>query len=289
MPNWSISVLGDSSLHFSGSGRCELPASGWSLIGLLLCRPGHRANRAQLAAALWPDKDENGARHCLATTLWRFKQASRHRAAPVVTEGDTLRLPPNAWIDSEAFALRVMRARDQRNSVTRPGRAKLLRAGLRLYRGHFLGESFAEWALLERERLACLRLDALYDLATIEAEDGNWEAAVGAARLLCAIEPLREDGHRLLMKAYAATGNRALALQQYRRCIEVLGRELAVDPMPETTALARALADARPPAPPPIRQVGSALTALVATRATLVEAIGSIDAAIRASKPEPVP
>lgn len=289
MPNWSISVLGDSSLLFSGSGRCELPASSWPLIGLLVCRPGYRANRAHIAAALWPDKDENGARHCLATALWRFKQASCHHAVPVVADGDTLCLAPNAWIDSQAFASRVIRALDRRNSVTRPERVKLLRAGLRLYRGHFLGDTFAEWALLERERLACLRLDALYDLAKIEAEDSNWEAAVGAARLLCTIEPLREDGHRLLMKAYAATGNRALALRQYHRCVEVLGRELAVDPMPETAALARALADAPTPAAPPIKQVGSALTALVATRATLVEAIGSIDAAIRASKPETVP
>lgn len=285
MPNWSISVLGHASLLFSGSGRCEIPASVWPLIGLLLCQPGYRANRAQIAAALWPDNDEDAARHCLATALWRFKRALRRQGAPVEVEDDTLRLARHSWVDAEAFALRVTRALEPRSATPRAVRAKLLRTGLRLYRGQFLGDILAEWALLERERLACLRLDALHALATLEAEDGNWDAVVGPARLLCGIEPLREDGHRLLMEAYAATGNRALALRQYRLCADILERELAVDPMPETLALARRLAGSPAPAPT-IETGGAAFTALVATRATLVETIGSIDAAIQASQAE---
>jgi len=287
LPNWSISVLGHSSLFLSGSGRCEIPASVWPLIGLLLCQPGYRANRSQIAATLWPDKDEDGARHCLATALWRFKRALRRESAPIEAEDDNLRLARRVWIDSGAFAMRITRALESRTAATRSVRAKLLRTGLRLYRGQFLGEMLAEWALLERERLACLRLDALYALAKLEAEVGNWEAVVAPARLLCGIEPLREDGHRLLMEAYAATGNRALAIRQYRLCAEILERELAVDPMPETTALVRQLAGS-PTLTAAIDAGGAAFAALVATRATLVETIGSLDAAIEASQVEMV-
>ena len=285
LPNWSISVLGHASLLFSGSGKCEIPASVWPLIGLLLCQPGYRANRGQIAAALWPDKDDEGARHCLGTAIWRLRRALGRDDAPVEAEDDTLRLAPHLWVDAEAFALRVTRALEPRGAMPRPVRAKLLRTGLRLYRGEFLGDMLAEWALLERERLACLRLDALHALATLEAEDGHWEAVVAPARLLCGLEPLREDGHRLLMEAYAATGNRALALRQYRLCAEILERELSVDPMPETSALARRLAGSPPP-PPVIETGGAAFTALVATRATLVDTIGSIDAALEASQAE---
>ncbi len=284
MPNWSISVLGDASLVLSGSGRREIPASGWPLIGLLLCQAGHRAHRAQIAAALWPDHDEERGRHCLATALWRFKRAFRSEGTLIEAEDETLRLARPLWVDAEAFAIRVTRALDLRHAASRSMRARLLRAGLRLYRGQFLGDLLSEWVLLERERLACLRLDGLHALATLEAESGNWDAALAPARLLCAVEPLREDGHRLLMEAYAATGNRGLALRQYRLCADILGRELSVDPMPETCALARRLAGSRSAGP--AIEPGLAVSALVATRATLVATIGSIDAALEASQAE---
>lgn len=223
MPNWSISVLGHASLLFSGSGRCEIPASVWPLIGMLLCQPGYRANRAQIAAALWPDNDEDAARHCLATALWRFKRALRRQGAPVEVEDDTLRLARHSWVDAEAFALRVTRALEPRGTTPRAVRAKLLRTGLRLYRGQFLGDILAEWALLERERLACLRLDALHALhalATLEAEDGNWDAVIGPARLLCGIEPLLERGAvEIVLEAFEPTPVPIHALWQENRLV----------------------------------------------------------------------
>jgi len=50
-------------------------------------------------------------------------------------------------------------------------------------------------------------------------------------------EPLREDVHRLLMLAYAHSGNRAKAVAQYRQCEHILDKELGVAPMPETQEL----------------------------------------------------
>src|SRR5262249_16888554 len=56
-----------------------------------------------------------------------------------------------------------------------------------------------------------------------------------------AIEPLQEGVHRTLMRLYAKNGRPALALRQYQACVDVLQRELQVEPEAETQALYREL------------------------------------------------
>lgn len=51
-------------------------------------------------------------------------------------------------------------------------------------------------------------------------------------------EPWREEVHRTLIQLYLAQGYRAQALRQYELCRRVLRKELGVEPMAETQALA---------------------------------------------------
>jgi DNA-binding SARP family transcriptional activator len=277
---WILSVLGSTSVAFSGTGRAAVPAASWSLIGFLLCQPGMRASRGQVATLLWPDNDEQASRHRLATLLWRLKRSLAGHERLVDIADETLRLHQQVWIDAHAFSRRATRALDPAAMLSRQNRVHLLRQSLRLYQGPFLQGIYQDWALLERERLECLRLDALHALAQSEAEAQNWDEAVEAARLLCALEPLREDGHRILMQGYSAIGNRALALRQYRTCAELLASELGVEPMPQTKALEALLsgrATSSRPAHKPLED------ALVAARASLADTIGAIDAALAAN------
>jgi DNA-binding SARP family transcriptional activator len=57
-------------------------------------------------------------------------------------------------------------------------------------------------------------------------------------------DPLREEGHAVLIEAYGIDGSRSQAHRQYARLRAMLASELAADPLPETeaayrTALAR--------------------------------------------------
>ena len=61
--------------------------------------------------------------------------------------------------------------------------------------------------------------------------------AIDCARRILAADSLREEVHRELIGLYMASGQTASALRQYRVCEELLQRELAVAPMPETQAL----------------------------------------------------
>lgn len=240
MARWTIRLLGPPQLVLRGRRNVRVPLSPacWSVIGYLIAHDGNEVPRRNVAASIWPDQDEDSAKHCLATTIWRFKEAIKGHGLPIRISAGSLSLIRPLWTDHAAFERRASRLQWGESG---PPLARLRRAA-RLYRGPFLEGHDFEWLQLERERLHCRYLDTLYELANAEVAAGNWAAVISVARRLCQLEPLREDCHRLLMDAYARSGNRASALAQYCVCATTLERELAVEPSDETRALARRIA-----------------------------------------------
>jgi DNA-binding SARP family transcriptional activator len=66
---------------------------------------------------------------------------------------------------------------------------------------------------------------------------GDHHHAEVAARRLVRDDPLREDSHRLLIRTYLASGDRARAKRALVHLATLLADELSVDPSPETLAL----------------------------------------------------
>ncbi|MBX9815275.1 MAG: hypothetical protein K2X76_11285 [Sphingomonas sp.] len=253
MKRWRLMMLGSMLAAPVAGEAVTLPAGAWPLIGFLITHPHHEASREAVVAALWPDQPSETARKTLATLLWRIKAAFGD-ANPLIGRGErlALRRAGSLWIDALALDHRARRAAAAARSPSSPQARARLRRDLLALAGDFLPDHDAEWALIERERLRCLRLDALFALAKAEAGAEQWPAVVDICRALCAAEPLREDAQRLLMLGYAQTGNRALAIRQYARCAAMLAQELGIEPMPETRALHDRLANGdRADAPPP--------------------------------------
>ena len=95
------------------------------------------------------------------------------------------------------------------------------------YGGDLLEGTYDEWAIETRERLRDRYLDAL------ERSWGSWRRARGRRAIRCAErlvrhDPLREDGHRALMRLHDARGERAQALRTYHAYAAALQRELDV-------------------------------------------------------------
>jgi DNA-binding SARP family transcriptional activator len=102
----------------------------------------------------------------------------------------------------------------------------------------------------ERERLADRYEDALALVARQRFDEGDEDGARLAAERLIARDPLREEAHEVLIAVHGRTGSRSQVVRQYRRLCDVLDRELAEVPLPETdatyrTALARTIARSR--------------------------------------------
>ena len=105
-----------------------------------------------------------------------------------------------------------------------------------LYRGDLTSWSDIS-GLLERERLRALCLTTLARLADAHFELANYAEALKSAVRLLAVDPCREDAHRMAMRAYVRSGARAQALRQYNLCRVILKDEFDAVPEPATQAL----------------------------------------------------
>ncbi|ATY30891.1 AfsR/SARP family transcriptional regulator [Sphingomonas psychrotolerans] len=252
MAELALHLLGARIALGTAGAAIVLPSIGWSLIGSVLAAPHRRIGRSQLAAALWPDQDDEGARRCLATALWRLKQRLGTLNALLRIGKETIALAEDdaMWIDAIAFEHGVEAALDDPAKLDNAADRDALKQALGLYRGDFLEFSAVDAIVIERERLRALYLDAALELARACKRHGDWRTACELGRAICTVEPLREDAQRLLMEAMVACGNRAQAVQHYRGFERLLAEELAVRPMRETRELAASIARvAATPAP----------------------------------------
>lgn len=290
---WRISMLGAEAVQSWRGDKVDLPDNFWLLLGHLLANSRRRINRAQLAGELWPERSEESARHCLASALWRIRKLIPCFGDLLVSEGEglALRSRRDIWIDSLAFETRARQLLRQPELHDPASRARYKRT-ITSYTGDFLLGREGEAIAVERERLRALYLDAGYQLACTFARYGEWQDTLEICRSLCAAEPLREDVQRLLIEACLASGNRALAVQQYHGFARYLASELQVEPMAETRALISQIVAPPRTNPPhaeplpfdrlasPPRDAGEARSILLQARAQMVSTLSLIDSAL---------
>lgn len=197
--------------------------------------------RDELCFTFWPDvRDADSHRH-LSHLLSQLRQ-SLPLPAVVRSKNELIDLDSDLiWCDSAAFLPAC---------ASDGGDVKLLKQALELYRGPFMyGFSlpacpeFGNWVTAQRTQFERLYLDALSTVIDVEAKQANYNRAIFYARRYLRINGLAEDVHRLLMMLHLRAGDRPGALQQYERCVDVLKRELGIDPLPETRAVYRAIMD----------------------------------------------
>jgi DNA-binding SARP family transcriptional activator len=189
----------------------------------------------QVMTALWPESQPVKARASLHTAVYRLRKAAVSEL--VQHHGGVFRINDElvTRYDVREFERLVQAAL----SADKDRAADLLDGAVRLYSGPLLEGLESEWVQEERNRLAQRHLTALDHLIDAHAEAGRPKESIVAAELLLARDPLREDVHARVIRAYLRLGDRAAAQRQYGRCAGVLRDELGVDPGPELQALSR--------------------------------------------------
>jgi LuxR family maltose regulon positive regulatory protein len=197
-------------------------------------------SRDQIAAVLWPELPTSKVKATFHTTKFRLKRALGGQEV-LHFDGQSYQIHPDLdyWFDVEEFGRLLEGAGPGR-------RMERLQQAIALYQGDFLEDCYADWCLPTRERLRERCLEALYELAARLLAQRRYRQATHMLRRGLAMDDLRERFHRQLMRAYALSGRRSEALAQYRRCAEILERELGTAPSPETTALYQRILEGLP-------------------------------------------
>jgi DNA-binding SARP family transcriptional activator len=202
-----------------------------ALAALLALRPRPRLRDA-IAADLWPDFDGPSA-SSLRQALWLLRTgvtASGVEPDRILDVGpETLGIRADARIDLDAVAFESLASAGPQGAT----------AAIELYRGVLAEGLGHECFAADRERLSDLYEDVLASVGDARLATGDVAGAVDAATRLLLRDPLREEGHGVLIAAYGLTGSRSQVVRQYRRLCEILRDELAVPPLPETEAVYR--------------------------------------------------
>jgi DNA-binding SARP family transcriptional activator len=204
--------------------------------------------RDDLAGAVWGDAIPDAwdiALNTLISRLRSFLRPISERVPEVSIRGEvgryTLTLPTGVFVDAERArtglhaAETALRRRDCEAALSES------RVAMEIAARGFLGGEEAPWIEGQRRALADLRLHALE--CTVEAElmRGNPTIAEREAEQLLLLDPMRESGYRLLMRALEAGGNAAQVVRVMDDCRRRLREQGGVDPSRETERLFQAI------------------------------------------------
>ncbi len=227
-----ITLLGRFSIRTTTGQDVRIVARHAQALFTLLVLTRRPRTREAIATDLWPESMIT-ATGPLRQALYQLRTAlsSAGLDPDTMLEGDaeTLGIRPEAIssLDTDRFEACIA------DPACRAEMAVSLYAGdLAEGLGH---DCFAA----ERERLADRYEDALATVAAQRLTAGDIEGARQAAERLIGRDPLREEAHEVLIAAHGLIGTRSQVVRQYRRVREVLARELAERPLPETDATYR--------------------------------------------------
>jgi DNA-binding SARP family transcriptional activator len=251
MPSIEIHLLG--AFRVAVDGRA-VPDDRWRqrkaalLLQRLALEPSHRMHAEQLMEFLWPEGDGEGTRNSLHKTMHAIRGALEpdlRRPADshfLLTRGPEVILtaPERLWIDAQSFAAAA-------GAALKSGQPAAMEAAAALYESPLLpADPYEPWIADRREQLQTTFLKLLSELARAHQARGDSDRAIDVLSRILGADPANEPAHQALMRAYAASGRRQLAIRQYRDCCSALRRELDAAPDRSTVELYETIVGGEP-------------------------------------------
>lgn len=216
-----------------------------SLLAYLFLNRHTPQSRQYVAELLWPETNDAQARTNLRNLLYQLRTAWPDLESVLDVDRSALR-----WRDDVVITLDV----ETFQQAAQHDQLKTLDQFQRIYSGDLLPSLDDDWLTAPRENLHRLARTTLFQIAVNHAERNETMQAITAANALLQHDLTNEDGYRLLMRIYAATGQAALVEQTYQRCKETLAEESGSEPSPKTTLLIQQLRDGVTTTPKPVAQ-----------------------------------
>jgi DNA-binding SARP family transcriptional activator len=191
----------------------------WAVLALAVLSDRPLA-RGRVARLLFPDAGDP-----LAALRWALAELRRALGGSASMSGDPLviRLAEGTVVD----VLQVPGPGDIDLSGLPQLSAELL-AGMT-----FSGcDAFESWLLVERPRQAAAAEATIHEAVMMRLGTGRQREAVRFAAWLVELNPFEESHHTLLVRSFAASGDRTAALAAAESCEDLFRRELGSGPSP---------------------------------------------------------
>lgn len=239
LSNLEICMLGNPSITLNNKpimGSMSNKAA--ALLCYLVLNKDKMYSRDKLASIFWDSTSIETARYNLRYTLWSLRKildTDKKQIPVIVTYKDCCRINPDAVIYTDIFELEKLLEENLESKdsdiIENLDKAKSI------YKGEFLEgfyinkcPEFNDWVFFERERLQRKHFEVLYRLTKLYKSAGNYFKSIEILNDMLRINPLQEELYEELIKNYLELGDRGSALNQYKRCSNILRDELNISP-----------------------------------------------------------
>jgi LuxR family transcriptional regulator, maltose regulon positive regulatory protein len=203
---------------------------------LLFCLLAHPEGltKEQIGIHFWPDCSPEQLKTRFKNAIYRMRNALDQEV--ILFEDGIYQF--DASLDYEYDVELFLQHVEAGNATSDPAaQIEAYTLGLSYYGGAYMPDTEATWTYLERERLRHIYLETALLLAQLTFQAGASDTALEWCQRVLYEDPCLEDAHRLAMRIYAATGNRADVARQYSLCQKALQEEIAAPPSPQTEEL----------------------------------------------------
>jgi two-component SAPR family response regulator len=214
------------------------------LAKMLIALGGRDVPANKLIDLLWPEPSASDGQKAFDITMHRLRKLLGCDEALQVTSRSVSLNPQLVWVDVWALERRLAPLIPAVNAALPEIGMLELEATpiMNLYRGHFLpGEIEEPWQIGLKNRLSgrfhrfVLRLGEHWESRQL------WPRAAELYQRAIELDPLGETFYRRQMVCLHAQGQRAEAIEVFRRCRQTLSVILGVPPTGETEAVYRQL------------------------------------------------
>jgi two-component SAPR family response regulator len=196
-------------------------------------------SKERVADSLWADtEDPERLKQRFKNEIYRLRRVVGLET--ITLDGELYRFNRSLDYDYDLDDFETYLAR-AKSAETDDERIVNYEKAMELMKGPYLADIGAVWAILDRERIQQIFLDAALRLAGLYLERGRAGSALDACQRALEIDPANESAHLLAMRSHAAHGDRAAIVRQYQTCREALEHLFGLPPSEETEKLYRQL------------------------------------------------
>lgn len=203
-------------------------------------RKNRRVPKDVLIEAFWGDEEFEAIEKNFHPTISHIRKALNSRQALkqnfIVFRDGAYQLNPefSYQIDTEDFLNHLAAAEAAKKVKNDVDLRHNLESAYALYRGDFMEGLYEDWAEEQRHFYQEQFSRVLNALAKLSVAEKRWPEALKFANQILAIDPYREDLHRLVLKVLAAQSKPAAVKKHYEDMLRQLKDELGIAPSAET-------------------------------------------------------